>query len=34
MQRFATELDIYECKLENLLKRLAGADPEKEKNPA
>jgi len=34
MQRFATELDIYEYELEDLLKRLAGADPEKEKNPA
>jgi hypothetical protein len=34
LQRFATELDIYEHELEDLLKRLAGADPEKEKKLA
>jgi len=30
LQRFATELDIYEYELEDLLKRLAGAGPPKE----
>jgi hypothetical protein len=30
LERFATELDIYEYELEDLLKRLAGAGPKKE----
>lgn len=34
VQRFATELDIYEYELEDLLKRLGGADPQKEKKTA
>jgi hypothetical protein len=34
MQRFATELDLFEYELVDLLKRLAGADPKKEKNLA
>lgn len=33
LQRFATELDIYEHELEDLLKRLADEEPKKE-NPA
>ena len=29
LERFATELDIYDYELEDLLKRLAGAEPKK-----